>query len=172
MQAMHTGPDGDGVTVGTVRISRRFVAGVLFLFAALACNHLIRLASGSTSWFGYVETSVSASAAGLGAPYGDDSSTGSLMLSIPMPAQPGQEVVVHYDLRTVQPGQTNASVTITCDLPCNRRTKFPLDGPATGELILPVTDTDFYRVSVTQGADKSSQGALGTFWIGVRNSRS
>lgn len=169
-QTVYDGED-NGTPLGTLHIGRGFVLGVVLLLASLIGYYGLSLATGRTSWFGYRETSVTMAKGWIESGQNAGMVVDSLGVDLPMLALEGQEVVVHYDLRSTGSARTTAKVTVSCSFPCRTWETFDIVGPGSGELVVPVTDGDFYSFKVLHNANPARADAQGTFWLGVRSAK-
>jgi len=159
--------NSDAVAVGDVRFVRRAVFTAGLLVALLVANHFIRLASGKTSWLSYQETFVIASSQIADLPRSVRDRQDDTGLRLPVPARPGEELVVQYRLD----GSigTTARLLVSCGVPCRQRNELRIDGPGSGEFAVPASEWDFYRLHVFQTAGRDGSSSKATYWFGVRN---
>ncbi|MFM5924945.1 MAG: hypothetical protein ACKOPG_12255 [Novosphingobium sp.] len=169
MGSMYANPDCDAVGARDINIGERAIIVCLTLLSLVAANHVYRLQSGAVSWFGYQRISGSDAPEWMHTPLSTNMTSEGIRLGLPMPAQEGQEIVVHYTLNAK--GPASAQLYVTCGFPCSNRKMFWIKGLATGEFTMPVTDGDFYSLKVSQGLPADRSPSEGAYWFGVRKAR-
>lgn len=169
MGNMYANPDCDAVGVRAVNIGKRAAVVLLTLLSLFVANHVYRLQTGAISWFGYQRISGSDAPKWMHTPFSSNMTSEGIRPSLPMPAQVGQEIVVQYTLNAN--GPVWADLYVTCGIPCKNRKLFHIKGPATGEFTMPVTDDDFYTLSISQRLSADRSPSEGAYWFGVRKAR-
>ncbi|HOB14976.1 MAG TPA: hypothetical protein PKN09_12095 [Novosphingobium sp.] len=171
MSGMYAETDCDAVSIGGVRLTKRLLTIPLILLVLVALNHIVRVASGATSWLGYHRIDTHSAPDWMQTPVSRNLLGEGLGLGLPVPAQIGQEVVIHYDLQTRGDSPASARIMVSCAFPCRNWKHFSIPANGSGELVVPVSDPDFYSMTIWQSGASDGSVAEGTYWIGVRKAR-
>jgi hypothetical protein len=167
-------PSDNSVALGRLQLTGPVLKGIALVLALFLANHIVRLTIGATSWFGMQKATVREAPNWMNTPVSDNLLVSDTNLSLPMPAQPGQDIVIKYDLESSVQNATapRARILVSCVCPAKNWEQFSIDGPGRGELVMPVKNYDFYTVTLYQSAGLDGTHSLGTYWWGVRSNQS
>lgn len=170
-----TPDDSDGVTLGEIRLSGRWLwwlavaAGGLLLFA------LARLMLGLTVWAGFAEVSVTTAPQWTHTPFSTNSVASSAGAITVVPAMYGQQIIIDYDLRGEKfakaPGLSAARISVTCLCPSSNWATFSIPEAAKGQFVMPVGASSLYSVDIYQAPQSNGKASIGQYYWGVRQAQ-